>query len=102
MKCKVCNKRSYKEYCWTHQPKKPINRLKRPRQVGKHGLKWAEFRDNVAKPYLTAKYGYKCVICGSRGKLDVDHIKKRGSHPELRYELTNVRFLCRKCHIEVT
>lgn len=39
-----------------------------------------------------------CVWCGSTEKLEADHIKRWSTHPELRYEITNGRTLCMKCH----
>lgn len=40
----------------------------------------------------------KCVWCGSTKKLEADHIKRWSEYPELRYEVTNGRILCMKCH----
>lgn len=42
---------------------------------------------------------YTCQICKIRGgKLELDHIKEWCNYPELRYELTNCRCLCQRCH----
>lgn len=77
------------------------------RQKGKRTLEYERWRDTVAKPYLDKTYGRVCSSCaGSRcgnNQLDVDHIQNRGSHPELRMELSNVRYLGRfPCHYEKT
>jgi 5-methylcytosine-specific restriction protein A len=46
------------------------------------------FRDN-----------YTCQTCLVRGgKLEMDHIKEWCNYPELRYEISNVRTLCKDCH----
>lgn len=46
---------------------------------------------------------YTCTECGERGReLHVDHIKPFKDYPELRYELTNGRVLCKWCHYEIT
>ncbi len=48
---------------------------------------------------------YTCVWCGARngnGKtviLNADHIKPWFKFPELRFELSNGRTLCRPCHV---
>ena len=69
------------------------------KRIGKQGRKYQDFRNTVAYPYLIARYGEKCADCGAKEvQLDVDHILKRGSHPELKYELTNLQLLCRPCH----
>lgn len=42
---------------------------------------------------------YTCVECGIRGTyLEADHIKPWAYFPELRFELSNGRTLCRTCH----
>jgi hypothetical protein len=42
--------------------------------------------------------GYKCVECGSGGKLQADHIKPFSTHEKLRFDLSNGRTLCVSCH----
>ncbi|RLC35902.1 hypothetical protein DRH27_06090 [Candidatus Falkowbacteria bacterium] len=93
--CSVCGERSYSDFCFRHKPRKRIS------QKGRKTLEYEVWRDTVAIPHLNEK-GRRCALCGSTKRLDVDHIKKRGSHPELRMELSNVRFLCRSCHINET
>lgn len=42
---------------------------------------------------------FTCQICKIRGTyLEADHIKPFAYFPELRYDLTNGRTLCRPCH----
>lgn len=41
---------------------------------------------------------YKCVLCGINGYLEADHIKPFSKYPELRFELSNGRTLCKPCH----
>jgi len=45
---------------------------------------------------------FTCVICGDNkgGNLEADHIKPFAYYPELRFEVSNGRTLCRPCHIK--
>jgi len=42
--------------------------------------------------------GHKCTQCGSKNRLEVDHIKPFSKYPSLRYDVTNGRVLCHECH----
>ncbi len=68
------------------------------RKVGRRGKEYIKWRDNVAIPYIDKKFGHVCSECGRGGSLDVAHIQKRGSHPSLKMDLKNVKYLCRGCH----
>lgn len=46
--------------------------------------------------------GWKCVQCGARGRLEVDHIKPVRTHPELAFDLANCQTLCVPCHSRKT
>lgn len=39
-----------------------------------------------------------CVQCGSGKSIEADHIKPFSTYPELRFEVSNGRTLCRECH----
>jgi len=39
-----------------------------------------------------------CVICLSNKDIQADHIKEWCNYPELRYEVSNGRTLCKSCH----
>lgn len=75
------------------KPYKPISR------IGRRGTRYMKFRNEVAYPSLVERDGELCAICKRPGvPLDVDHIKKRSTHPELKYDLDNLQLLCRDCH----
>jgi 5-methylcytosine-specific restriction endonuclease McrA len=44
------------------------------------------------------KYNYTCVECKSTEFVGADHIKSFTFFPELRYDLSNGRALCKFCH----
>lgn len=62
-----------------------------------HTPAYLEFRAKVL-----ARDNKKCVKCGHTGSkfnpLQVDHILAKSTHPELIFEMSNARTLCRKCH----
>ncbi len=46
--------------------------------------------------------GWRCVSCGTRGRLEVDHVKPVRTHPELSFTLENLQCLCAGCHSRKT
>lgn len=42
--------------------------------------------------------GFKCVACGARGRLEVDHIAPVRDAPERAFDLDNLQSLCPACH----
>lgn len=57
---------------------------------------YARWRAEVFK-----RDNYTCQECGSRGKdLVADHIKPFALFPELRFELSNGRTLCKECDLQ--
>lgn len=94
--CKICASP------WHYQTFCPMKKKKRPNPVGKQEDKYRLWRDEVAIPYLDRTYGHNCMECGVGGRLDVDHIKTRGGHAQLKMQLSNVQYLCRSCHIRKT
>lgn len=45
---------------------------------------------------------FKCVRCGARGKLEVDHVRGIRDAPDLAYDLANLQTLCPACHSRKT
>lgn len=45
---------------------------------------------------------YKCVKCGRRGRLEVDHVLPVRTHPDLSWTLSNLQTLCASCHTRKT
>lgn len=61
------------------------------RERRSHKARW--WRDAVK-----ARDGQKCVDCGCTKGLHAHHIKSWKDHPELRFELSNGKTLCVRCH----
>lgn len=82
--------------------------------IGKHdGEKHWNWQGGIDKPnrYLRTTLEYKafvtavrtrdsrtCVLCGSKKRVQVDHIKSYAEYPELRLVVSNGRCLCYECH----
>lgn len=45
---------------------------------------------------------WKCVICGTKGIIEADHIKPFSLFKELRLDINNGRTLCATCHKSTT
>lgn len=76
--------------------------LKRRKEYSKHQLdRLARYSPEAEewRKSVFARDDYTCQVCGVRGTyIEADHIKPFAYFPELRYELTNGRTLCRTCH----
>ena len=55
-------------------------------------LKWA------MKFTVRMRDRYRCQECGGPG-LDIAHIQSRAERPDLAFEPSNARILCRPCHV---
>ena len=62
----------------------------------RRSLKYRLWRKSVFE-----RDNYTCVLCGQiGGELNADHIKPFAYYPELRFELSNGRTLCKPCHLK--
>ena len=46
--------------------------------------------------------GFRCVKCGARGRLEVDHVEPVRNAPERAFDLANLQSLCAPCHTAKT
>lgn len=42
--------------------------------------------------------GFRCVKCGARGRLEVDHIERVRDAMHRAFDLSNLQSLCPRCH----
>lgn len=66
------------------------------RQVTKT-RRWQRVRSLVLR-----RDGFRCVNCGTAGRLEVDHIKPVRTDPDLAFDLSNLQSLCSTCHTRKT
>lgn len=55
--------------------------------------KWRKLRNRVLK-----KYNKVCMCCGSKNKIQVDHIYPRSKYPRLEFVFQNLQVLCEECN----
>lgn len=80
-----------------------LNRASALRAVGKEGKKWTNFRRKFLKARAEWFGGWICQRCKRECLyVEVDHIKKRSTNPELKYEVSNLQILCKPCHHKET
>lgn len=61
------------------------------------GPRWAALRKQALE-----RDGWKCVECGARHSLEVDHIEPVRDRPDLAYSLANLQTLCGRDHARKT
>lgn len=74
-----------------------LKRWKRHSEVVTRSRRWAALRQQALR-----RDDWKCRQCGARGRLEVHHVKPVRTHPELAFELVNLRSLCPSCHTNET
>ena len=57
-----------------------------------HRRRWANLRLKILD-----RDGYKCVLCGRHGQLEIDHIKPLTNGGDI-YNPNNLQTLCKFCH----
>ncbi|WP_372340415.1 HNH endonuclease [Parvularcula sp. IMCC14364] len=57
------------------------------------GPRWKALRQKVLR-----RDGFACVQCGAVRRLEVDHIMRVRTHPDLAWEMDNLQTLCGSCH----
>lgn len=64
-----------------------------------HKVSWGSAIHKAWRKAVFERDEYTCQICFKRGaELQADHIKCFAHHPDIRYELSNGRTLCKSCH----
>jgi 5-methylcytosine-specific restriction enzyme A len=61
------------------------------------GSRWAALRQRALR-----RDGFRCVECGARGRLELDHIVAVREAPDLAFDLANLQSLCPRCHARKT
>ena len=81
------------------QPKPKRRPMVTIRQAKMRAFVDAVWRTNRIGASGKEAYCRLCFRIVTRGvNAEVDHIKPRSTHPELRYDVSNGRILCKECH----
>ena len=104
---KYCNRRTCSKPCGYKLVTLTAKRKRIKNGYTKHqidrGIRYSKEAQDWRKA-IFERDNYTCVLCrarNGRGKniwLEADHIKPFAYFPELRFDLSNGRTLCRKCH----
>ena len=74
-----------------------LNDHKRHSKAVTRTARWKALRVQVLE-----RDNWKCVQCGTRHRLEVDHIEPVRTRPDLSYSLGNLQTLCGRCHARKT
>jgi len=86
------------------EPKKKKNKKPKikKRRVKKHKTKFSGFYGSEEWRQLRlevfALYGKKCLRCGKKKNIHVDHIFPRSRYPQLELDIDNLQPLCKDCN----
>jgi len=96
---KYCSRKCGPGYKWGSGPNNPrwTGGLEGRRARGARARSCKEQRDWSRA--VLARDNHTCQFCGRRGgDLQADHIKPYKDYPDLRWDVSNGRTLCKPCH----
>ena len=77
--------------------------MNRRREYARHSAKVTRGpRWKAVRMQALDRDGWQCVQCGTRRRLECDHIEPVRDRPELAYALSNLQILCGRCHARKT
>ena len=106
-KCTYCESESHTSIMCFNKPRKPLKAKKVINRFGKAAAKWIETKNEWIQRHPPDEFGvWVCYLqisplCPKYVNIDnmtLDHVKGRGSHPELKYELSNLKPCCFFCN----
>lgn len=111
MNCKICDNRSYSEYCFRHKPRKPLKRTAIKKKPGKYMSQDREFKQRYLELHPPDEYGYYtcylqttdlCPIRLAPDQVTMEHIIPKGSvrGSKLRYNEDNMEIACMYCNAD--
>lgn len=109
MKCKVCSNNYkigfYKEkntcsvQCYVEFRSKQLGLLKPNNLLNAEGnLVYDNLTWDILRKQIFSIFDKRCMCCGSKYLIHVDHIKPKALFPKLQYDLNNLQVLCIECN----
>lgn len=108
MKCKICNKRSYSDYCYLHKPYKPIKKQAKIKRVSAKTKKQNDilrimwYRKNRPDQYgrweCYLQISSQCPVSLTRQTLTLEHVESKVRSPEKKFLVSNIKPSCSWCN----
>lgn len=98
--CKFCQGTNHNSIQCFQKPRKPLKNRKAIHKFGKQAAKWMETRNEWLQQNPGPWQCHYCQITLDISTISIDHKYPRGSHPELRHELSNLVSCCQRCNLK--
>jgi 5-methylcytosine-specific restriction endonuclease McrA len=98
-----CTRGCYGSFCIIHKPRKPLPApTRRIKQQSAKEKQYQVYKESEMRPAVIARDGNNCYCCTRPAypgeKLDLEHTLTKGSRPDLKRDIANIKLYCRPCH----
>lgn len=76
----------------------PIRKARKKRKIAPHRAIRNTKEYRVWREAVLRQFNHTCSFCGSKERLELDHIEPVSKRPDLVMETSNARILCNPCH----
>lgn len=93
--CEICGTLGHSKYYCRSRKRKPIKKMSIKE------MQYQAWKESTARPLVIDRDGIFCQCPGGCTNLgtDLEHELGKGSHPELKRDINNLRLFCRyPCH----
>lgn len=101
-KCKYCGGTDHTSLMCLHKPRRPIANESAATKSKRTAVSrlWYELNPPDAKGlwYCYLRISPECPVVLTRSTITLEHVKSKVRHPELKYEVTNLKAACSPCN----